>query len=642
MSKIEILPESVANQIAAGEVVERPASVVKEWLDNAVDAQASQIKIEIEKGGIQKILVTDNGTGMDEEDVNKCCLRHGTSKIATAEDLFQIKTLGFRGEALASIAAVSKLTIRSKTLDQSSGMELKIEGGKRLSLKPVGMPQGTTVLAEALFFNLPARKKFLKTLPTELHHITDTIIDQALAHAEIGFQLFHQERSLLHYPNTVTKSVDNLLRNSKDKISKTSAALTEDTMALRIKQVLGNSIFSELIPVYFDHPHIQISGWVSKPQISHDSRYKQYLFVNGRRINDRGLTKAVKDAFGSLLPAKIYPIFVLYLKLPFDMVDVNVHPRKEEVRFVNSGLVYNSIRKSVSHALENADLTFSGFSQTKEVDFSKDLYDLSLTPSISPLAGESDRSYKRNAPHDSLPFQEAGWGDHSILHGRFSQSQKDFTHTINQHASRVSEPILPWGSDTETMYPILQIHNLYLITQSNNGLLIVDQHAAHERVLYEKLLINFQAKKNLVQKQNLLIPAEFDLSINEADILRENLKILDQLGFEIKSKGKGNHFQILSVPAILSGKNLIRIITEVISDLKDEQLAKNIDDQSLRALTFLACRSAVKAGDKLSGPEARHIIEALEKTQIKYTCPHGRPVKVEISLKDLEKMFGRL
>src|SRR3989344_6617162 len=215
MSKIQILPESVANQIAAGEVVERPASVVKEWLDNAVDAQASQIKIEIEKGGIQKILVTDNGTGMDEEDVNKCCLRHGTSKIATAEDLFQIKTLGFRGEALASIAAVCKLTIRSKTLDQSSGMELKIEGGKRLSLKPVGMPQGTTVLAEALFFNLPARKKFLKTLPTELHHITDTIIDQALAHAEIGFQLFHQERSLLHYPNTVTKSVDNLLRNSK-------------------------------------------------------------------------------------------------------------------------------------------------------------------------------------------------------------------------------------------------------------------------------------------------------------------------------------------------------------------------------------------------------------------------------------------
>ncbi len=599
MAKIHILSEEVANQIAAGEVVERPASVVKELLDNALDAGAKQVKVEAENGGIKKLVVMDDGEGMDKEDLEKCYLRHGTSKIATSDDLWRIQTLGFRGEALSSITAVSKLTIRTRTKAQSSGLELVVEGSKRRSLKPVGMPVGTTVMVEDLFAQVPARRKFLKTTTTELRHITEMVIDHALGFPDVGWQLKHQGRLTLNYPKT-------------------------DSQELRVKQVLGEAIYGQLIPIHFDHPHLQISGLISKPQISHETKYKQYLLVNHRRVTDRGMVKAVKDAYGNLLPPKVYPVFVLYLNLPFEMVDVNVHPRKEEVKFVNGNFIYNSVRRAVSHALEKADLTFEYTTQIKTDEADQEISgNLSRSFPSSPTRFDSAR---RAGRFDQLPPLP-------------TQAQKQFTYDFQaQAALEVAEEILPYELATQA-HPIIQIHNLYLVTQTDKGLLIVDQHAAHERILYDQLVAEFKAKKKSTEKQSLLIPAKIDLPADDRLVMEEQLPLFSQIGFDLEIQKR--QLMVQAVPALLTGKNITKILSELIEDLKNEELLREVDDQSQRMLTFLACRSAVKAGDRLTAQEAQEIVNVVKDTKTQYTCPHGRPVKVEMSLQELEKMFKR-
>lgn len=579
MGKIKILPENVANKIAAGEVVERPASVVKELVENSLDAQVSQIKVEVESGGIKKILVIDDGTGMDKEDIQKCFLRHGTSKIFQEEDLLSIKSLGFRGEALSSIAAVSKMKIKSKVEKETAGTLLELEAGETKKISSAGMPTGTSIEVSDLFFNVPARRKFLKSSPTEFRHIIDIITTHSLACENIGFVLKHNGKLVFSLEK-------NLSREEK------------------IKELLGEEVFRNLLAVFFSHPHLKIEGFVSKPSLTAQASYKQFTFVNKRGVKDRVIAAAVKEAYGTLLPAKTYPIFFLYLTLPYEMVDVNVHPRKEEVKFVNSQFIFQSVKAAVSQALVRGD----------------------LTPSLQRVTRGPTRLGQVRPPKPRDYNKE-----------RAVVGEKELEKELKFY-----KELLPWEEELKVRVAeeILQVHNLYLIKPTEEGILIVDQHAAHERILYEKLIESFKSEKKENISQALLLPLTVELSFSEAEILRENLKTLTRLGFEIEEFGR-NSFKINSVPNILKAHDIVSLITEVIEDLGQERPPKEVDEKSLRTIVFLACRSAIKAGDPLSKEECRDLLEKLEETKTKYTCPHGRPVKVIISLAELQKMFKR-
>jgi DNA mismatch repair protein MutL len=572
MGKIKILPQKIANKIAAGEVVERPASVVKELLENAVDAGATQIKVEIEKGGIKTIRVVDNGVGMDAEDLKNCIRRHGTSKIKTEEDLRRIKSLGFRGEALSSVAAVSRMVIESKIEEEAAGTRVEIEDGGIQNIQPVGIPRGTSVTVRDLFYNTPARKKFLKSTPTEFRQISETVADNALSFTNIGFTLIHNGRTVFDFPKN-------------------------QPLRERIRNLLGPDINDHLLEIFFDHPHLEIKGFVAKPQVSSSRPHKQYTFVNNRRVKDRTVAAAARNAYGTLLPAKTYPIFIAFLRLPYEMVDVNVHPRKEEVKFVSQNFIYNSVKNAVSTALQKGDLTF----RTESIDRFK------KKSSIGPRSVITER---RSVKHykQALPWE--------------TRELRSFERSF------------------EDRREILQVHNLYLITETAEGLAIFDQHAAHERILFESLLEEFKKEKKQKNIQPLLVAETIDLSLSDAEILKENRKVLEKLGFEISPFGK-NSFKINCVPTILKSRNPAALIGEIIEDLREDGVTKDVDQKSLRAISFLACRSAVKAGDSLPKEERQSIVDQLEETKTKYTCPHGRPVKVEISLKELEKMFKR-
>ena len=651
MAKIQILSAEIANKIAAGEVVERPASVVKELVDNAVDAGASQIDIEIKEGGTRLISVSDNGEGMDEEDLLKCWQRHGTSKIKEIDDLWRVMSMGFRGEALASIAAVSKVTIKSKQKGEVSGKEITVLGGKssggaeyNSAPASVGMPEGTKVVVEDLFYNVPARKKFLKTAGTELRHIIEVVNDFALVWLEVGFSLKHNGKQVLSY--FATPGVSEFSAPSAVELNPEVQMQTTPGVG----RVLGERFVDGLLPVRLDHPHLQISGWIGKPQLCHEVKYKQWLFVNKRRVRDMGLNKVIKQAYGTLLPARVYPVYVLYLDLPPEMVDVNVHPRKEEVKFVNSQLIYSSVIRAVKYGLEAGELGWT-YSEELITNMEKVITDQDEGEGVSLKFGTKGGTIY-NTKKNSYP----------------SYGQRSVYWDLNKPL-QVSEDNVPYGTSQAFREPgrVIQIHNLYLVIQSENGLVIVDQHAAHERVMYEKFVSEFKSKNNSEQKQELLIPLELELLANERQTLEESMSIFENLGFEIELKAKSSKFKattkklkvnsssqlsivnckLLAVPVWAVNKNLIQLIKEVLHDIEEDTLvdvelsSDKIDDQSLRVLTYMACRSAVKAGDRLSEQEMRHILESLDLTQEKYTCPHGRPVKVEFSMGELERMFKR-
>lgn len=583
MGKIEILPTHIANKIAAGEVVERPASAVKELLENAIDADATQITISIEQGGTKKIQVVDNGCGMDKEDLQKCISRHATSKVKSEEDLEKIKSMGFRGEALSSIAAVSKIRIKSKLSEETSGHQLTSEGGKIKSIEPIGIPPGTSVTVKDLFYNVPARKKFLKTPRTEFRHISEIVTDNALSFTDIAFKLVHNGREIFNLAKSASSDSSNL-RNRE----------------LRIKELLGGSLSDNLLPLFFDHHHLKIEGFVTKPQAATERAQHQYIFVNQRRVHDKTVLGAVRKAYGTLLPTKSYPPFLIFLKMPYDFVDVNVHPRKEEVKFAQPDFIFRSVKEAVAKALAKNDLTY----QKTDGAFRRQQF----SPKTPPARGVPELDSEAEEPQ------------------------------------RYLKRVLPWETgeldSPSREADILQIHNLYLIKETAGGIAILDQHAAHERILYEQLLEDFKEEKAQRSVQPLLVAETIELAPPDAEILKDNLEVFDKTGFEITLFGK-NSFKVDAVPTILKDRHAASLISEIIADLKDNRAPRDVDQKDLRTISFLACRSAVKAGDSLTPEERRAIVNNLEQTKTKYTCPHGRPAKVEISLKELKKMFKR-
>lgn len=565
MPTIRILPRQLVAQISAGEVVERPASAVKELIENSLDAGATRIDITLEDAGTKKIVVTDNGHGMDRNNIALAAVDHATSKITHADDLGNIGTFGFRGEALSSIAAVSRLTIISKTAEDKIGNQIVAENGVIGTPTPAGSPTGTTVIVETLFAHTPARKKYLKALPTELRHIMEVITLAAIAHPQVGFTLTHNGKRTHEFPH-------------------------EEALIARIRAVLGNTVAEHLVPLSRTSPHLGIEGFVGKPQLATTRKDLQYLFINGRPVVHHLIADAIKTAYGSLLEPKAHPVFVLFLTLPLESVDVNIHPRKETVDFKNARTVTEVITRAVERVLTKQDLTYT-------------------------IRDESESML--------------------TLHDR---SMDGYT------ASALKHLVTPWQvnqSAHEREREILQIHNLYLLAETRSGMLLIDQHAAHERILYEQFrdaFMNTRAEPDVYTLPEAIV---CELPAHTHIVLEEHITTLAALGFTIESFGQQS-CKVRAVPHMFKGRDIATLVRELI-----ESLASDIPDIALdtitdRTIAFLACRSAIKGGDYLAPHERKNLLEKLATCTSSYTCPHGRPTHIEISKGELHKMFKRV
>ncbi len=557
MTAIQPLSPEIVSHIKAGEVIERPCYVVKELVENALDAGASRISIHLEEGGIRLIRVQDNGAGMTQEDLTQAVLPHTTSKIRTLDDIFHISTFGFRGEALYSIAAVSRLSIQSRPADAATGLLLTLAGNTVSAVQKVGMPAGTIVTAEHVFSTTPARKKFLSSPQTEVRVTVELVSALALAHPEVAFRLVHNNKVLLDLP-------------------------ANQSLEERSAEIVGTVATKAFIPLTLDDPHLKITGYIAKP-LPQGNTARQYLYVNKRTVSYPKLALVIKQQYGSLLEPRVQPVFVLHLHVPVQLVDVNVHPRKEEVRFEHEQMVLERVGKAVAEALRQHNLVYT-LPQT-EVDIIKD--------------GNTD-TYAA-----------------SVLKQEYLRNQPS-----------------PEGTRR-----VLQAHNLYLIAETAAGVLFVDQHAAHERILYEQFLQMYQSRQceTVTLEQSLI----WELPLADAMIVHEERATFHQIGFEIEPFGERS-FKISAVPALLQDRDIIGLLVDTVRDLREGIGLSRVDSRTNRMLSYLACRSAIKAGDPISQERAQELIQQLQNCIVPYTCPHGRPTEVEITTKEFHKLFHRI
>lgn len=583
MSLIKILPENLVNQIAAGEVVERPASVVKELVENSLDAGATEIAVEVKDGGRIFIKIFDNGCGMSQEDCELALQRHATSKIALESDLWKINTLGFRGEALASIAAVSKLTLKSRRRQDLAGTQIDADSGNILTRQDVGMSPGTTVEVFDLFFNTPARQKYLKKTSTELGHITHLLQTIALANPQIAFVFRHNGKVIFE------------LLKATDLIS-------------RAADIFGNTVADAMLPVFYGGAEFQLEGFVGKPLLSRSTAQNQYLFVNGRPIQNYAVANRVKAAYHSMLMENKKPVYLLYLKIDPALIDVNVHPRKIEIRFEDQESVLRIVYGAVKTALEKANLTPKAFT-------------------------ESRRYMSDSFPSDFVRTGLKMTNEAFVRHPSQAQQAIDFSKAfLNVRETQTLEEI------RTAMRSITQVANSYIVAENADGLVLIDQHAAHERVRYEQLTSQFENQKKSMQP--LLVPLQLELASREKQILQENMVIFEELGFEIEPFG-GETFIVQSVPAFLAGEDMDSVIKGVLDDILNGKNPAKAQGRKEEILTYMSCRSAIKFGQKLSPAEMQALILQMEKLKKPYTCPHGRPTMISLTLDELGKMFGR-
>ena len=588
MSKIVLLPEDLINKIAAGEVIERPASVIKELLENSLDAGATKITVELEESGKKKIKISDNGEGMSPEDAEKSILRHATSKIRSVEDLFSIKTLGFRGEALASIAAVSKLHMITKQKNVLEGFALQIEAGRILSRDIIGTEQGTTLDVQDIFFNTPARKKFLKTDAVELKHCLDVVTHYALANPAVTFKFLHNNYTLLHSP------------------------AMHDTRGT-IASIYGVQTAKELLEVKYQDETIKISGFISKPYHVRNDKNQQVLFVNGRWIRNSVITNAVYEGYHSTLFVNKHPVFVLHLQLDPETIDVNVHPQKQEIKIEQKEQVAAAVSLAVKEALQSNKLmptidvnteqqvTFGTPIPRKEV---KTAVKYPFEPSAQTVFAVEETA----AMYDSanVPVVAEQTQSHELAHEK-----------------------LP------AMKLFGQVHKTYFLAETEGGLFYIDQHAAHERVMYELLLHQFLHGK--VEVQQLLQGEVLDVSVAEKLLLEEKQAELKHLGFELEYFG-GNAFAVKTIPLVFGKVKVKELLHDLLSMLENK---KSILEKKEEILTRMACRAAVMAGNVVTIPQMEKILEQLSKTELPFTCPHGRPTLMKVTIDELEKKFRR-
>jgi DNA mismatch repair protein MutL len=614
-SRIKILPDNLASKIAAGEVVQRPESVVKELLENAVDANATSIELIVKQAGKSLIQVCDDGTGMTEEEAILCIHKHATSKISSMEDLESIKTLGFRGEALSSIASVCQLEIRTETRDAEIGTLLKVESENEITTEKISAPKGTCVAVKNIFYNIPARRKFLKTDSTELKHIIDTFNRIALAHPEISFKFYNSDSIIFDY--------------------------ITGTLEERIQQVFADNMMEALIPVKQETDYLSLNGYIGKPSIFKKSRGEQYLFLNKRFVINKNINHAVFTAFENILEKGDYPFFILFVTLDPKKVDVNIHPSKLEVKFDDEKDIYNFVlsvvRKSISShdlvptmAFDTANtqgekLSFNPFNSVKQNDFSD-----------RPVFSEREKR-ERTAVTDedidlvfsSLTKNIVQSSSQSLSSGvSFSKdlSENKFDKQIEHSAS----------NEIETTF-LIQLHNKYILSQIKSGLMIIDQHVAHERILYEKVLSRLDA--NMPFTQQLLFPIKIQFDVASYEILKELDLMVTKLGFKLKYLPK-SYVMIEGVPDDIKNGSEEKILREFISEYVNNQTEKQLEEKDNIAKSY-SCKAAIKAGDKLSEKEMRLLIDQLFATSMPYVCPHGRPIVIKISLEEFDRRFGR-
>ena len=586
-SIIRVLSEDTANKIAAGEVIERPASVVKELVENALDARATEIRIELADGGKRLIRVTDNGVGMCREDAVLALKRHATSKISSAEDLFAIRTLGFRGEALPSIASVSRMEIVTKREGDDFGALAVCAGGEILEVSETGAPVGTSISVSELFQNVPARQKFLKTAQTELGHIVELVNRFVISHCEADITLFHNDRQILKSPGS-SRLLDAILT------------------------VFGRDAAEAVIPVEGESGSYRVYGVVSRPSYSKPNRSGQFFFVNRRFVRNRNLIHALDDAYRGILPQGRFPLFVGFVDVDPQLVDVNVHPTKIEVKFTREYEVHNLLAMSVRDALSSSAVSPTGVDELPSAipAIHRPTFALPDSRPMTPSAGSLDLEAFRGA-----------------LAARMAQPPEEV-----QNSEAVDDGDLLSGASV-----LVQARNMYIVAQSPKGILLLDQHIVHERILYDQLA-NAEGD---IEVQRLMMPFTLSLGRREALVLENKLDDLQSLGFEIEPFGK-DAFVVRAVPALIAEKNYEQILRDTIEELTELTLAKRLMIHREAVLATTACKMAVKAGDRLSYDEMARLVSELRQTSNPYLCPHGRPIVVCISNRDLDKMFGRI
>ncbi|MFX1511373.1 MAG: DNA mismatch repair endonuclease MutL [Promethearchaeota archaeon] len=604
-SKIKVLPPQLINAIAAGEVIERPASVVKELIENAIDAESTEIIVRIQKGGRKLIQVADDGVGMSAEDVTLSIERHTTSKIHSLEDLFKIMTLGFRGEALSSIAAVSRLEIVSNNDESELGTHLSVKTGQIIDKKHVASPVGTTITVQDLFFNTPARLHFLKSDSTERAHISNVIIKYALAHPLVKFKLIEGNTPLI------------------------STSPSKELLDV-IAQIFGIEVARELIPIDHTENNIIITGFISKPALTRKSRDQEFIFVNGRPVKDKRISQALEKGYSTFLPSKNYPIAFLFIQMDLSHVDVNVHPTKKEVRFSNEEEIDGSIFQSVKKTLSSHEL----IPEWREEDIS------TSKPEFTPIRVIPSQISK---PRQKSLEKEIGLTespDSSHAPSFISAAELiDNSSIMETEDDSVTVPLPTIREiDVSGIQIIGQAFDTYILLQQDSNLLIIDQHAMHERIEYERILSSIKTEKMASQK--LLTPIKMNLSPLEAAILSQHMDFIEDMGFRINYL-TGNTYLISGLPVILGSVTHGKEIGEIIHELMTLPSLKTNDPQKEEVVKMMACRPSIKAGVKLSSQEITSLIEKLSNTSNPYTCPHGRPTIINLSQRELEKKFKR-
>ena len=603
MGKIRILSDNLVSKIAAGEIVERPASVVKELIENSIDAGSTRIEIELETGGKRLIRVSDDGEGMTRDDSLMSIERHATSKIKDTNDLFSVGTLGFRGEAIPSIASVSRFRMTTRTHDGVIGTVISIEGGVVRSVEETGAPPGTTVEVKNLFYNTPARHKFMRKTETELSNVLDIVERESLSRPGTSFELSSEGRTLLRLP-------------AKESVSERVSQIYPGVKLNKVEAGSGD---------------VRVSGLMSGPLDTRSTTQKLFTYVNGRSVKDRFLTRIIIDSYGRMLEKGKFPQGVLFIEMPAGDVDVNVHPTKNEVRFSNTRLIGDLIRESVQAMLGGAPWLGGravSYGSTGE-----------WRPAARESGGEYGGSPLEKGEGNGVMNGSTAYHPDARTHADYAAQPVHDTNVYSGEEAKTDTELFAGSGFYSSLKVIGQLGELYIICASPGGMILVDQHAAHERINYERLR-KAHIGEGAVQAQELLVPEVLELSPHESDVLSRYGSELSSLGLSIESFGE-NTFIIRSVPALLKNSDLRGLVRDIVSEIKESGAEKSLSEKIDTVISTMACHSSIKANYELDPEKMKALLRELDRAEFPHSCPHGRPVARELSYTDIERMFKR-
>ncbi len=630
MGKIKVLNDNVINKIAAGEVIENPSAAIKELVENSIDAKSTRISVEVDQAGMGLIRIVDNGEGMTRDDAMLAIQRHATSKLNDENDLYSLTTLGFRGEALPSIASVSKFHLRTLTKNDENGTSIKIDGGKVLGICDDNISPGTIIEVRNLFYNVPARKKFIRSLHAEKLSMNQIFIKLALSRPDIDFSFIDSGKEVYRLPAN---------QNALD----------------RIGYIFGKDFTSDLIPVVYDSSKIKLTGFVSHPQLCRNTRLGQYFFINKRVVQSVQLSQAIQRSYGTLLPSGRFPIFFFFLDIDPDAIDVNVHPTKKEIKFSEPSKIEQIFNLAVSDVLKKSKLVFDIKEQNEELKKINLSYNIPRFTNVTGLKEiKSAEFFSKPAPiiNDNMDVKP------EISSAKTDSSNDEFLQQldaiINMENAEISLPVAPVdknivsGMDSDVNHDIFsqntnyikvigQIGNCFILAENNEGLMIIDQHAAHERINYEKILNGI--KENKSDSQSLMFPITYQTDIIKKKFILKKIDILNKAGIGISEFGTDT-FIIDSLPDYISPSSIVAVLDDIIDESGNNN-SESIENWQIKLSKMLACRGSVKAADKLEHEELQGLVNDLFQTQVPYTCPHGRPTVLRMTYEQLRHFFKR-